>query len=408
MSSTSLAKALAKQHGIELRNRLDELDDDEPGPVGTATAALGRFGGWRPLGKVLLDGGLVSENELAEALAEKRAHQDRRLGAILVRRGHISGATLALALAEQHGIVVETEGFEDKVETVTVPVPAGHPTYEVILVGFPGERRQRSLLYAGPELPRRRRLRVRVHRPRGTAGDRDPTKRRRRLRDGLDVQQGARGRRSEDGEEPRRDLRVRPRPLGLQDLRRSSNVAGSADGYRGGSEADGERSRRQERRVVRAQRARRALAVRAGPLRLLPVRGRDRLRAGGRPPRRDAAGGADGDVPLGVRPGGLPRPLGRGHARHRGRGAAAAAVGLRPLPARGEARDRRRGEGTCLVLALGARINTRGEDWGGYTVDDKAARLGASAEEDTTEPAKAYARFKQRTVGPYQEGWLPD
>jgi hypothetical protein len=65
------------------------------------------------------------------------------------------------------------------------------------------------------------------------------------------------------------------------------------------------------------------------------------------------------------------------------------------------------GEGTCLVLALGARVNTRGESWGRYTVDEKAARLGASAEEDTTEPAKAYARFKQRTVGPYQEGWLP-
>jgi hypothetical protein len=150
MSGTSLAKALAKQHGIELRNRLDELDDDGPGPAATAAATLGRFGGWRPLGKVLLDGGLVSENQLAEALAEKRAHQDRRLGAILVRLGHISGATLALALAEQHGIVVETEGFEDKVVTVTVPVPAGHPTYEVILVGFPGERRQRSVLYAGP------------------------------------------------------------------------------------------------------------------------------------------------------------------------------------------------------------------------------------------------------------------
>lgn len=150
MSGTSLAKALAKQHGIELRNRLDELDDDEPGPVATAAANLGRYGGWRPLGKVLLDGGLVGENELAQALAEKRAHQDRRLGAILVRLGHISGATLALALAEQHGIVVETEGFEDKVETVTVPVPPGHATYEVILVGFPGERRQRSVLYAGP------------------------------------------------------------------------------------------------------------------------------------------------------------------------------------------------------------------------------------------------------------------
>ena len=46
------------------------------------------------------------------------------------------------------------------------------------------------------------------------------------------------------------------------------------------------------------------------------------------------------------------------------------------------------GEGTCLVLALGARINTRGENWGGYTVDEKAARLGASAEEDTTEPRR--------------------
>jgi hypothetical protein len=150
MSGTSLAKALAKQHGIELRNRLDELDDDDPAPVSTAIPTFGRFGGWRPLGKVLLDGGFVSEHELAEALAEKRAHQDRRLGAILVRLGHISGATLALALAEQHGITVETEAFEGKVETVTVPVPAGHPTYEVILVGFPGERRQRSVLYAGP------------------------------------------------------------------------------------------------------------------------------------------------------------------------------------------------------------------------------------------------------------------
>jgi uncharacterized cupin superfamily protein len=65
------------------------------------------------------------------------------------------------------------------------------------------------------------------------------------------------------------------------------------------------------------------------------------------------------------------------------------------------------GECTSLVLALGARINTRGENWGGYTVDEKAAALGASAEQDTNSPEEAYARFRQRTVGPYQEGWLP-
>src|SRR4051812_45208755 len=73
MSGTSLAKALAKQHGIELRNRLDELDEEDPAPVGTAIPTFGRFGGWRPLGKVLLDGGFVSEHELDQALAEKRA-----------------------------------------------------------------------------------------------------------------------------------------------------------------------------------------------------------------------------------------------------------------------------------------------------------------------------------------------
>jgi hypothetical protein len=148
MTGTTLAKALAKQHGVELRGRFEELDDDEHEPVATTT--FGRVGGWRPLGKVLLDGGLVTEHELDEALAEKRAHQDRRLGSILVRLGYISGATLALALAEQHGIVVETQDFGGKVETVTVPIPPGHPTYEVVAVCFPGERRERNVLYAGP------------------------------------------------------------------------------------------------------------------------------------------------------------------------------------------------------------------------------------------------------------------
>src|SRR3954454_5121879 len=72
MSGTTLAKALAKEHGIELSNPLDELDDDEPGPVATAAANLGRYGGWRPLGKVLLEGGALGENRLAEALAAER------------------------------------------------------------------------------------------------------------------------------------------------------------------------------------------------------------------------------------------------------------------------------------------------------------------------------------------------
>jgi uncharacterized cupin superfamily protein len=66
------------------------------------------------------------------------------------------------------------------------------------------------------------------------------------------------------------------------------------------------------------------------------------------------------------------------------------------------------GTGQCLVLALGARDRSTGPDWGGYTMDETAARHGASVERDTTEPSEAYARFEPRQPQPYREGWLPD
>ena len=46
---------------------------------------------------------------------------------------------------------------------------------------------------------------------------------------------------------------------------------------------------------------------------------------------------------------------GEARADRRGRGAPATAVGLRPLPAEHEARDRRRRDGPCVVVAVGAR-----------------------------------------------------
>ena len=68
------------------------------------------------------------------------------------------------------------------------------------------------------------------------------------------------------------------------------------------------------------------------------------------------------------------------------------------------------GAGTvpCLVLAVGARDRSTGPDWGGYTVDEAAARHGASVAKDTTAPAEAYAPFAPRRPSPYREGWLPD
>jgi uncharacterized cupin superfamily protein len=65
------------------------------------------------------------------------------------------------------------------------------------------------------------------------------------------------------------------------------------------------------------------------------------------------------------------------------------------------------GGGPAAIVAIGARINTRGENWGGYPVDETAARRGASAERETTDPKEAYARFPQRRPTRYRDGWLP-
>jgi uncharacterized cupin superfamily protein len=65
------------------------------------------------------------------------------------------------------------------------------------------------------------------------------------------------------------------------------------------------------------------------------------------------------------------------------------------------------GESPCLVLAVGARGESTGPNWGGYTVDEAALRHNAGVEQDTTSPAEAYARFPERKPVPYREGWLP-
>ena len=45
------------------------------------------------------------------------------------------------------------------------------------------------------------------------------------------------------------------------------------------------------------------------------------------------------------------------------------------------------GDGSCVLLAVGARDLSMGADWGGYTVDEAALRHRAGVEEETTEAA---------------------
>jgi uncharacterized cupin superfamily protein len=66
------------------------------------------------------------------------------------------------------------------------------------------------------------------------------------------------------------------------------------------------------------------------------------------------------------------------------------------------------GEAPCVVLAVGARENQEGEDWGGYTVNEVALRHGAGVERETNVVEEAYARFPKREPTACREGWLPD
>lgn len=66
------------------------------------------------------------------------------------------------------------------------------------------------------------------------------------------------------------------------------------------------------------------------------------------------------------------------------------------------------GDGPCVVVSVGARIDSTGSDWGGYTVEGRAARYGATVAADTTDPAEAYAHLPRRRPTRYRDGWLPD
>ncbi|MGB2951930.1 MAG: hypothetical protein WBB74_00900 [Gaiellaceae bacterium] len=143
VTGISLALALAKQHGVELEPR-GGSDPPDQEPASTGAKAIR---GWRPLGKVLVEGGYVSEAELDQALVEQR-EDGGRLGEILVERGYVSGPALARALAEQHGVDLGTEGtLDESLRTTLNPSAPGEPVYRVCASVFEPSYRTGSALY---------------------------------------------------------------------------------------------------------------------------------------------------------------------------------------------------------------------------------------------------------------------
>jgi uncharacterized cupin superfamily protein len=65
------------------------------------------------------------------------------------------------------------------------------------------------------------------------------------------------------------------------------------------------------------------------------------------------------------------------------------------------------GSGPCAIVAVGAREHQHGSDWGAYPYSEVAMRHNASAEQETTDPDVAYARFPDRQPAEFSDDWLP-
>jgi hypothetical protein len=142
VTGLGLARVLARQHGVELR-----AEEEPAAPIARTTAITTA---WRPLGKLLVEMRLLQESQLREALAEQGRHPGSRLGEILVARGFLSGAALARALAEQHGVDVGPAPSLDDAEVVLTPSIDGEPTYVVCKVSPMQTYQTLSVLHSSP------------------------------------------------------------------------------------------------------------------------------------------------------------------------------------------------------------------------------------------------------------------
>jgi hypothetical protein len=93
---------------------------------------------WRPLGRVLVEKGLLSDEALERAL-EEQAVTGRRLGEVLVELGCVSHSELSLALAEQYGFELTNEtgfgpGLRPQLER---PQDGARPTAQPVLALVP-------------------------------------------------------------------------------------------------------------------------------------------------------------------------------------------------------------------------------------------------------------------------------
>ena len=88
--------------------------------------------GWPPLGRLLVDGGLVSEAQLDQALAEQRRH-GARLGDIVLAKGWVSRLALASAVAHQHGLELSVTAEAEKLPKAALKPGTWKPLGQLLI-----------------------------------------------------------------------------------------------------------------------------------------------------------------------------------------------------------------------------------------------------------------------------------
>jgi hypothetical protein len=103
ITGPALTRALAAQCGIDVT--LAPVFEVRQAPAESEPEP------WKPLGRLLVERGALTEAQLAEALREQRT-SDRRLGEILVARGYVTTFDLVAAVIDQHGLARTTDASD--------------------------------------------------------------------------------------------------------------------------------------------------------------------------------------------------------------------------------------------------------------------------------------------------------
>ena len=115
----------------------------KPVRAGTDTTSVeaAHSGIRRQLGRIMVEEGFVTPEQLADALAEQH-RTSKPLGQVLVDLGFVSAGAVANALAEQHGGLLKTEYGV----SAGLARPAAEPEPELRVVETPEDTRRRWLV----------------------------------------------------------------------------------------------------------------------------------------------------------------------------------------------------------------------------------------------------------------------